>query len=163
MNLPSNLRSLAFAALLAVSAFPTAAQTTEPVTEQLLYLPIYSHIYYGDLDRKGQPNSKLLSAQVSIRNTDMRNSIKVLYARYYDTDGKLLKDFLTTPRTIPPLGTAELFIPRSDATGGSGANFLISWKADVPVNPPLAEALHTEFEVGRTLIFTTQGQPVKSR
>lgn len=161
MNL--NPRSLAAVLLLVMAAFPAAAQTTEPVTEQLLYLPIYSHIYYGELDRKGQPNSKLLSAHVSIRNTDMRNSIKVLYARYYDTDGKLLKDFLTAPRTIPPLGTAELFIPRSDASGGSGANFLISWKADVPVNPPLAEALHSEFEVGRTLTFTTQGQPVKAR
>ena len=75
----------------------------------------------------------------------------------------MLKDYLAAPRTIPPLGTVELFVPRSDASGGSGANFLIAWKSDVAVNPPLAEAIHTEFEVARTLIFTTQGQPVKSR
>jgi hypothetical protein len=166
MKLPSNFLvsfALALAAVLAATTFPAAAQNAAPAAEQLLYLPVYSHIYYGELDRKGQPNDKLLSVHVSIRNTDMRNSIKVMYARYYDTDGKLLKDYLPAPRTIPPLGTAELFIPRSDASGGSGANFLIAWKADAGVNPPLAEAIHTEFEVGRTLIFTTQGQPIKAR
>ena len=163
MNLPSNIRSFLAAAVLGVSAISAAAQGTEPQVEQLVYLPIYSHIYYGDPGPNGQPRQRLLSAHVSIRNTDMRNSIKLLYARYYDTDGKLLKDFLSGPRTIPPLGTAELFVPRSDASGGSGANFLIAWKSDVPANPPLAEAVHTEFEVGRNLIFTTQGQPVKAR
>lgn len=167
------LQYVLLAAALAAPALPAAAQAsagTPPnatasvdTAEQLLYLPIYSHIYYGDLDRNGQPRSRLLSVHVSIRNTDPRNSIKVMYARYYDTGGKLLKDFLTAPRTIPPLGTAELFIPRSDASGGSGANFVIAWKADGAASAPLAEAVHTEFEVGRNLIFTTQAQPVKPR
>lgn len=163
MNMRLNLRSLLAAALLALTASAWAQQGGEPVTEQVLYLPIYSHIYYGDLDHSGKPRQRLLSAHVSIRNTDPRNSIRVLYARYYDTDGRLVKDFLAAPRTIAPMGTAELFVPRSDASGGSGANFLIAWKADTAVNAPLAEAVHTEFEAARTLIFTTRAQPVAPR
>ena len=162
MNLPSSLRSVLTAALLALPVFVAAQQGAGPTAEQILYLPIYSHIYYGNLDASGKPGSRLLSAHVSIRNTDMRNSIRVQYARYYDTEGKLVKDFLTAPRTIPPMGTAELFVPRGDVSGGSGANFLISWKSEVPVNPPLVEAVHTEFEMARTLIFTTEARPVKS-
>jgi hypothetical protein len=159
MNWRLILRSLLAAVLLAPTAFAFAEQGAE----QILYLPIYSHIYYGNLDKSGKPGLRLLSAHVSIRNTDMKSSITVLYARYYDTNGKLVKDYLAAPQTIPPMGTAELFVPRDDASGGSGANFLIAWTSDVMPNPPLVEAVHAEFEMARTVIFTTEARPVKGR
>ena len=163
MKSPLNLRTLLAAALLVWSACAFAGQDSEPLSEQVLYLPIYSHIYYGDLGKSGKPDSRLLSAHVSIRNTDLRNSIRVLYARYYDTDGKLVKDFLAAPRSVPPMGTAELFVPRGDASGGSGANFLIAWKSDMAVSPPLVEAVHVDIEMARTLTFTTSARAVKVR
>jgi len=36
---------------------------------QSLYLPIYSHMLYGNLGKRGQASSILLSALVSIHNT----------------------------------------------------------------------------------------------
>lgn len=163
MKSPLKLRTILIAALVALPAFAFAGQDAEPLSEQVLYLPIYSHIYYGDLNKSGKPDSRLLSAHVSIRNTDLRNSLRVLYARYYDTDGKLVKDFLAAPRTVPPMGTAELFVPRGDASGGSGANFLIAWKSDAAVNPPLVEAVHVDIEMARTLTFITRASAVKVR
>lgn len=160
MNLLLIRRMLLAAGAFVLSSLAFAWHSAEPTTGQVLYLPIYSHVYYGDLDRQGKPGERLLSAHVSIRNTDARHSIRVLYARYYDTDGKLLKDFLAAPRTIPPMGTAELFVPRGDASGGSGANFLIAWKADQLASPPLVEAVHAEISMARTLIFTTEARSV---
>jgi hypothetical protein len=160
MSLLLNGRIFLAAALLSLSSLAFAWHSAAPTVGQVLYLPIYSHVYYGDLDLHGKPGERLLSAHVSIRNTDARSSIRVLYARYYDTDGKLLKDFLVAPRTIPPMGTTELFVPRGDASGGSGANFLIAWKADVAVSPPLVEAVHAEISMARTLIFTTEARSV---
>lgn len=157
------LKSFTAAALLFLALSARAGDTPEPVAEQVLYLPIYSHIYYGDPDSSGKPFTRLLSAHVSIRNTDARNSIRIQYARYYDTDGKLLKDYLTTPRVVPPMGTAELFVPRRDSSGGSGANFLIAWKSDSPVNPPLVEAVHADVEMARTLTFITSARPTSPR
>ncbi len=142
-------------------ASPAHAQDTSP--EQVLYLPIYSHIYYGEVGKDGKPEQRLLSAHVSIRNTDPRNSIRVLYARYYDTDGKLIRNYIPNPVTVPPMGTTELFVPRSDASGGSGANFAIGWKAVANASPPLVEAVHVAMEVSRSLIFTTTGRPIQSR
>lgn len=131
---------------------------------QTLYLPVYSHLYHGDVHtRTGKPSETLVSTHVSIRNTDMKAVLKVVSARYYNTEGKLLREFLPTPRTIPPLGTYELFVPRSDASGGSGANFIIEWSADVPINPPLVEALHADIREARTLLFVTTARPVKGR
>jgi hypothetical protein len=157
------LQSLRVAVVVLLTLLATASRAVDVAGEQVLYLPIYSHIYFGDLGKDGTPNNKLLSSHVSIRNTDTRGRIHVTYARYYDTDGKLVKNFLAAPATVPPLGTIEFFVPRSDTSGGSGANFLIGWKADGAVNPPLVEAVHADIEMSRTLIFTTEARPIQVR
>lgn len=130
---------------------------------QTLYLPIYSHLYHGDLDRSGKPGETLTSAHISIRNTDAGASLRVASARYYDTAGKLLKEYVPAPRTIPPLGTLELFVPHTDVSGGSGANFLITWSADGPINPPLVEALHADIRASRSVVFITTARVLQPR
>ena len=127
---------------------------------QLLYLPIYSHIWHGEMDKKGQPTKTLVSVSVSIRNTDPVKSIRITSAQYYDTDGKKLREYVTAPKAIGPMGTYELFVPRSDDTGGSGANFVISWKADTPVSQPIVEGFHANLPVGRSIAFTTSARPI---
>lgn len=127
---------------------------------QNLYLPIYSHIWHGETDKKGQPMKALVSVSVSIRNTDPVKSIRVISAQYYDTDGKKLREYITSPKVIGPMGTYELFVPRSDDTGGSGANFVISWKADSPASHPIVEGFHANLLVGRSIAFTTSAQPL---
>ena len=130
---------------------------------QTLYLPIYSHVYHGETGKDGKPTQTLVSTHVSIRNTDPQVAIKLLSARYYDTNGKLVRSFLNTPVTIPALGTHEIFIPRNDTSGGSGANFLVVWSAESPANPPIVEALHADIREARTLMFITTGLPIKTR
>ena len=163
----ASLRAFAFSALIALSAGLASgtahAQSLPSAMSQVLYLPIYSHIYHGDLDPQGKPVQTLLSAHVSIRNTNTGKPLKLHYARYYDTQGRLLKEYVPNPVVIPPLGTHELFVPLSDASGGSGANFLISWSADTSVNPPLVEALHADIQTTRTLTFLTSGRPIHPR
>ena len=92
---------------------------------QLLYLPVYSHVWHGEVDRKSQPTKSLVSVLVSVRNTDTSKSIQLVSAQYYDTDGRRIKEYVDSPKKIGPMGTYELFVPRSDDTGGSGANFVI--------------------------------------
>ncbi|HEY6898470.1 MAG TPA: DUF3124 domain-containing protein [Rhodocyclaceae bacterium] len=130
---------------------------------QSLYLPIYSHVYHGDPSNGGKPSQSLLSAHVSIRNTDSRVPIQVLSARYYDTDGKLVKNYVGSPRTVAPYGTLELFVPHTDSSGGSGANFIVEWKSDSPANPPRVEALHADIRASRTMVFITSAHPVIGR
>ena len=133
-----------------------------PASRQSIYLPVYSHVYYGDLDKQTQrPAQTLVSAHISIRNTDVRQAIKVESAMYYGTDGKLLRDFVPQARTISPLGTLELFVPRADTSGGSGANLVVEWSAQQPASPPLVEALHADIREARTLFFVTTGRVIQ--
>ena len=130
---------------------------------QTLYLPVYSHVYHGGLGKDGKPSQTLVSTHVSIRNTDPQTPISLVSVTYYDTQGKLVRSYLTTQVTIPPLGTHEIFVPRTDTAGGSGANFLIVWTAETPANRPIVEALHADIREARTLMFITTGQPINSR
>ena len=102
---------------------------------QTVYLPAYSHIYSGE----GGP--KLLAITVSIRNTDPEKSIKVIEARYFDTKGKLVKNYVDGVVEIAPLETVEILVEKQDKRGGSGANFIITWKSDEPVYEPIIEAV----------------------
>ena len=129
---------------------------------QSLYLPIYSHIWHGDVRGDDTPAKTLVSISVSIRNTDQRQSIRILSATYFDTDGKKLRDYLPAPKVIGPMGTYELFVPRSDDTGGSGANFIIRWTSDKPVSHPVVQALHANMPSGRSIAFTTSGVVIPS-
>jgi hypothetical protein len=130
---------------------------------QTLYLPVYSHVYHGDVDSKGAPLQTLVSALVSIRNIDLTSNLRVTSAVYYDTNGKKLREYLAKPVTVPPMGTHEIFIPRADTAGGSGANFVIVWNADSPANAPVVEALHLNMPAGRSIAFITSARPIATR
>jgi hypothetical protein len=147
--------------LLVVSGAGALAQTAPAKSlGQNLYLPIYSHIWHGDMNKLNQPEKTLVSVSVSIRNTDPAKSIRILSAKYFDTHGKKLREYVTAPLSIGPMGTHELFVPRSDDTGGSGANFVIAWQSDKPANPPIVEGFHANMPVGRTIAFSTSAVPM---
>ncbi len=154
-------RILALALYLVLAVSPSFAQAPVPKSAgQMLYLPIYSHIWHGDVEGQKQPLKTLVSVLVSIRNTDPSRPVQLVSARYYDTDGKSIKEYVSSPRTIQAMGTYELFVPRSDDTGGSGANFVIIWKSAVPVNAPLVEAVHASLVSGRSIAFTTRAREI---
>lgn len=128
---------------------------------QLLYLPIYSSIWHGDTHPlKGEPMKSNMSALVSIRNTSQKSPIKIISARYYNTEGKLLREFVRPPKMILPLGTLELFIEKSEKEGGSGANFLIEWEAEAATNAPIVEAVHIDNQPSRPYSFITNARVI---
>ena len=141
---------------------PPQSQAFQRASGQLLYLPVYSHILHGEVDRNGNPAKVLVSVLVSVRNTDPARPIRLTSAQYYDTDGKRIKEYVTAPKVIPPMGTYELYVPTSDDTGGSGANFLISWKADGAVSTPVVEGLHVNLPVGRSIVFLTSARVLQA-
>lgn len=146
--------------LLAFSSLAPAQEARPLSRGQTLYLPIYSHMFYGNIGKSGKPSHALLSALVSIRNTDTKTALRVRSARYYDTYGKLLGERIASTASIPPLGTLELFVELNDASGGSGANFIIKWDAEQLINPPLVESLHANLDGGKAIVFTTQATPL---
>jgi hypothetical protein len=124
---------------------------------QTIYVPAYSHIYIGNRERPF-----LLTITVSIRNVDPKNSVKVTTVDYYETQGNLLKKFLDSSVVLKPLESIRYVIPQRDKTGGSGANFIVEWKSDNFVNPPIVETVMIGAESQQGISFTSRGQPIFS-
>jgi hypothetical protein len=123
---------------------------------QTVYVPIYSHIYSGV---KGRPFD--LAAILSIRNTNPNNSITLTSVKYYDSDGKLLKEYLSIPLQLKALVSTRYIITEGDKAGGSGANFLVKWKSEKKVNPPIIEGVMIGTHSGQGISFVSRGQVIK--
>jgi hypothetical protein len=86
---------------------------------QIIYIPVYSHAYHGN----GQ--KYLLAITLSIQNTSLSHPIVIRSVRYYNSGGKLVKEYTQGNLKLAPLASTEFFIPEQDETGGSGANFIV--------------------------------------
>jgi hypothetical protein len=123
---------------------------------QSVYVSIYSHIYSG---RKARPFD--LAAILSIRNTDIHQPLTIVSIKYYDTDGKLLKEYLDEPLELKALASTRYIIMEGDKTGGSGANFIVKWKSKIRVTTPIIEAVMIGTHSGQGISFVSRGQVIE--
>jgi hypothetical protein len=123
---------------------------------ETVYVPVYSNVFSAP---KQVPF--YLAAILSIRNTDMANSLTVQSADYFDTKGKLLKRYYQKPLTLAPLETVYIYIPEDDVAGGVGANFIVKWKASQEVNMPIVECVMIGTKSGQGISFVSPGQVIK--
>jgi hypothetical protein len=79
-------------------------------------------------------------------------------AKYYDSDGKQIRDFVTAPSELGPLATADFVIPRLDTRGGPGANFLVEWSSASDVDEPVIEAVMVGQNGNAGISFTGLGR-----
>ena len=133
-----------------------SAEDIELSAGQTVYVPIYSHIYSGV---KGRPFD--LAATLSIRNTNLQNPITLVSVKYYDSDGKLVEDYLKKPKQLNALVSTRYIITEDDKAGGSGANFIVVWKSDQKVNPPIIEAVMIGTHSGQGISFLSRGRVIK--
>jgi hypothetical protein len=101
----------------------------------------------------------LLTVTLSIRNIDPVNQIEVTSVDYYQTQGNFLKDFLQKPKIIKPLEALRYVIPENDKSG-SGANFIVEWKSDKSVNPPIVESIMIGAQGSQGISFTSRGRVI---
>lgn len=122
---------------------------------QTVYVPLYSHVY------EGRGTRVLLAGTLSVRNTDPDHSLTISAVKYYDTEGKLLRDFLTEPLKLKPLGSTDFLVKEADTAGGSGANFIVEWVSDEPVHEPIIEVVMVGRKGGSITAFVRPGVVTK--
>lgn len=150
-----------FALLALLLATPVlAAEPPQASRGQSIYVPVYSHIWHGNLDSKGKPQTLLLSSMLSIRNTDPDDSLTVRSVRYYDTAGKLLKEYMVQPARLGPMASTDVFLEHKDNQGGTGANFVVQWSAERPISTPIVEVVNAYVFGPQSLAFTSPGKVI---
>lgn len=126
---------------------------------QEVYIPIYSAVFaWGDDNRP-----LLMSANIIVGNTDDTNSIVVSKLAYYNSDGKLIKQYITKPIELGPMASTYFLIRQQDTSGGWGANFILEWSSKLPVKEPFTKALFMGNIGNQSFSFDTQGKIISCR
>ena len=136
----------------------SAADDGRQIVGQTIYVPIYSHIYIRD-----QSRAINLTATLSIRNTDAQNPIRINSARYYDTNGTLVKEYVPTPLRLAPMASTDFVVAADDTSGGVGANFIVEWSAGVEVTMPVVEAVMISTASQQGISFVSAGRVIRDR
>lgn len=145
--------------LVAVFLFCSLANSasSEPVKKQsqTVYVPAYPQVFVGPRGYNFELGITLL-----IRNADFKSPITITTVDYYDTQGKLAKKYLSGPLSIAPMASKDIHITEKDASGGMGSNFIVRWKAEKDVNPPIVEALMIGGKGGQGISFICPGREI---
>lgn len=134
----------------------TDVNLNQAVVSQMIYVPVYSYIYYENKEK-----SLKLATTLSIRNTDLSHPILINSVRYYDTQGQFIQEYLAKPGQLPPLASAAFVIDRTDISGGLGANFIVEWKGQKNINEPIVEAVMIGTDSGQGISFVSPGRVIK--
>lgn len=144
---------------------PSAAATTRMsetgtpaprTTGQLLYVPCYSHIYFRDERR-----SLNLATTLSVRNTSRTDSLTINRVDYYDSEGARVRRYLSSSVQLAPLASTYYIVREEDLRGGVGANFLVHWTAEQPIDPPVVEAVHITTQSALGISFTSASRVLR--
>ena len=156
---PDRLFSLVLALLLLAGPVrPAAAEALGRWLGQTAYVPVYSHLLADDRYRD---RPFLLTATLSVRNTDPERPFTLRRVDYYDSEGALLQRYLEAPVTLAPLASTHYIVPESEAKGGAGAKFLIEWQAPAAVNEPILEAVMIGTKLQQGISFISTGRAIK--
>lgn len=148
-----------FSLLAAANIRPVNAAQNQSDTSmgQIIYVPAYSTIFFGDKERKFD-----LTTTLSIRNTDMVQGITLNKIDYIGENGKLLRSYLEKPTTIGPLAVKFIVVKESDRIGGAEASFLVEWRTAKPIgNAPLIETVMIGAQSQQGISFTSRGIVIK--
>ena len=141
--------------LMHLAGSANAQSDTELSTGGAVYVSVYSRIFSGP---KAVPVS--LTALLSIRNTDPKTPITVLSVEYFDSEGKLMRSLIKKPVQVNPLGSRHQYFSEKDTTGGPGANFIVKWRSQKPVNKPIIEAIMSDTSGTLGLCFRSPGREI---
>jgi hypothetical protein len=123
---------------------------------QMVYVPAYSNVFSGP---RALPLN--LSIILSIRNTDPGATITITATDYYDTNGKMLRNYRPKPHTLGPLASTHLYLEERDVAGGVGASFIVRWEAARAVNEPVIECVMIGATSGQGISFVSPGKVIK--
>ncbi len=121
-----------------------------------IYTPAYSHIFIGDREHPFN-----LTVTLSVRNTDPETPITVESVDYHGSNGQKLRPYLSDPTALEPLAAQHYVVDESDTSGGAGAAFMVRWRSEKPVSPPIVETVMIGTRSQQGISFVSRGLAIE--
>jgi len=102
-----------------------------------IYVPAYSNLYY-----ESDVTKTHFTVILSLRNISFSDSIYFDKIEFYNSEGKLLHEFIEKVLVLRPMESIEFIVEPSNKKSGPGANFVISYAGQSNLkNLPFIEAI----------------------
>lgn len=134
------------------------ADTANLEYREIVYVPVFSDIYYLDGTKRF-----LLTSTLSIRNTSLSDSTYVLSVVFNDSFGKPLRNFTTSHLLLKPLESIEFVIEDKENKGGAGASFIVEWGGKGNANQMLIQSVMIGTAGQQGISFTEKGETIWRR
>lgn len=128
----------------------------DSLEEGSTYLSVYSEIY-----SQTEHRTHNLTATVSMRNIDTKDTLYVEKAEYFNTHGEPIRIYFEKPIYVAPMETVEIVVDETDMEGGTGANFVFEWAKKRSAPDPLFEGVMISTSGQQGLSFTSRGVRIK--
>lgn len=119
------------------------------------YVPVYSHIYVSD------ENYVKMGITLSIRNTDLAQDLYIKAIDYYNTEGKLVKTYISQPHILKAMSSVDFIVDLDDMSGGNGAKFLVKFASKKQTPIPVIQAIMIHSVGNNNFSFVTDGYLIK--
>jgi hypothetical protein len=119
------------------------------------YVPVYSHLYISE------NNYTRLSISLSIRNSDQIKDLFIESVDYYNTQGELVKKYLSQPHILKPMASIDYFVSLEDMSGGHGAKFLVNVASKDKTTLPIIQAVMLNKSGSSNLCFLSEAHLIK--
>ena len=123
--------------------------------KEIIYVPVYSDIYYLDGTKRF-----LLTTTLSVRNISLTDSAYVLSVVYNDSYGKQLRNFSANAILLKPLESIEFVIEDKEKKGGAGASFVLEWGGRKYSNQILIQSIMIGTAGQQGISFTSKGEVI---
>lgn len=120
------------------------------------YLSVHSQVY-----SKNAHSMVGLTVSVNMRNTSLKDTVHIFETKYYDTHGKMIRNYLERPIYILPMETLQIIIPELDIEGGAGGNFMFDWAITDSSYAPIFDAVMISTLGQQGLSFKSYGVRLK--
>jgi hypothetical protein len=134
----------------------TAVPAENLAVSGAFYVPVYSSVSMSQGKLRAD-----FSVTLSIHNASETRPLVLKRVAYFDTSGKPVESYLTSPIALKPFGTIEVSIATTDVRGGTGANFVVDWAATGEIAEPVVEALMVGGVGSGHYAFISQGRPIR--
>jgi len=102
-----------------------------------VYVPAYSDLYYESQEKK-----TFFTVILSLRNISFTDTLYFTHIDYYSSHGKLLRQYIDQVLVLNPMESMEYIVDESEKEGGTGANFVVRYKAREDLkNHPFIETI----------------------
>ncbi len=120
------------------------------------YVPAYSSVSMSQGKLRAD-----FSVTLSVHNASETRPLVLKRIVYFDTAGKQVESYLTSPVALKPFSTVEVPVAAADVRGGTGANFVVDWAAAGEIAEPVVEALMVGDVGAAHYAFISQGRPIR--